>query len=332
MEDMIIENEISKKKLPCYLLYGQALELHRLYYQELGIKHLTPLKKYYLIDKKWLDEYKIANEYNSVLQDAEQYQYDDYNTFKSKIMSRLKKNSQKKSLKIDSPKLEQGLIQDYNILFPKNFVPVIKEIFSESFLNYTSSNEVIIGEKNIFIFDNESQKENSKTDNIFICSIQFNEDNDDITDFHLNVDEILILYKNFAINEKKFFFKCIQYGFGIKNYYKVKGLNDKSLGEQFIYDEIGQNVGVYYRVRNTKNPEEDKINEAFLIEYVNKKYPEDKRFTNIVLGAIGNESLNENIIQAPKKAKCITIKGNLYEYFNNNYENNCFISECKQNI
>ena len=327
MSDKSNKNEISQKKLEAYLLYGQSLELIKLYNQEFGEKFLEK-EKFYLVDKKWLDNYKINLEFNLIKEDAEQYQYDSYEIFKSKITSRLKRNTTKKPLKINPPKLEQELLTDYGILMPKNFVLVKKEILESSFLKSVLTYDIIIGEKNIFIFDNKS--ENSKTDNIFICSMKFNEDNDDITDFVIDVDDILILSKQFAVEEKKYFFEIIKDGKGINNYFKARKLNNNKLGEQLIYGNNDINVGILFKVRNKINQEEEKINEMFLNEYIIKKYPQDiykKSITKIILNSILNESKVENNQSSiQQNSKCITIYGNLYYYLNEN-DNNCFISQ-----
>ena len=327
MSDKNNKNEISHKKLEAYLLYGQSLELIKLYNQEFGEKFLEK-EKFYLVDKKWLDNYKINLEFNLIKEDAEQYQYDSYEIFKSKITSRLKRNTTKKPLKINPPKLEQELLTDYGILMPKNFVLVKKEILESSFLKSFLTYDIIIGEKNIFIFDNKS--ENSKTDNIFICSMKFNEDNDDITDFVIDVDDILILNKQFAVEEKKYFFEIIKDGKGINNYFKARKLNNNKLGEQLIYGNNDINIGILFKVRNKINQEEEKINEMFLNEYIIKKYPQDiykKSITKIILNSILNESKVENNQSSiQQNSKCITIYGNLYYYLNEN-DNNCFISQ-----
>ena len=327
MSDKSNKNEISQKKLEAYLLYGQSLELIKLYNQEFGEKFLEK-EKFYLVDKKWLDNYKINLEFNLIKEDAEQYQYDSYEIFKSKITSRLKRNTTKKPLKIDPPELDKELLTDYGILMPKNFVLVKKEILESSFLKSVLTYDIIIGEKNIFIFDNKS--ENSKTDNIFICSMKFNEDNDDITDFVIDVDDILILNKQFAVEEKKYFFEIIKDGKGINNYFKARKLNNNKLGEQLIYGNNDINVGILFKVRNKINQEEEKINEMFLNEYIIKKYPQDiykKSITKIILNSILNESKVENNQSSiQQNSKCITIYGNLYYYLNEN-DNNCFISQ-----
>ena len=327
MSDKSNKNEISQKKLEAYLLYGQSLELIKLYNQEFGEKFLEK-EKFYLVDKKWLDNYKINLEFNLIKEDAEQYQYDSYEIFKSKITSRLKRNTTKKPLKINPPELDKELLTDYGILMPKNFVLVKKEILESSFLKSVLTYDIIIGEKNIFIFDNKS--ENSKTDNIFICSMKFNEDNDDITDFVIDVDDILILNKQFAVEEKKYFFEIIKDGKGINNYFKARKLNNNKLGEQLIYGNNDINIGILFKVRNKKNKEEENINEMFLNEYIIKKYPQDiykKSITKIILNSILNESKVENNQSSiQQNSKCITIYGNLYYYLNEN-DNNCFISQ-----
>ena len=328
MSDKSNKNEISHKKLEAYLLYGQSLELIRLYNQEFGEKFLEK-EKYYLVGKKWLDDYKISLEFNLIKEDAEKYQYDSYEIFKSKIMSFLKRNTAKKPLKIDPPDLEQELLTDYEILKPKNFFLVKKEILESSFLKTVMTYDVIIGEKNIFIFDNKS--DNSKTDNIFICSMKYNEDNDDITDFVINVDDILILNKQFAVEEKKYFFELVKDGKGIKNYFKTRKLNDNELGKQLIYGNNNIDIGILLKERNNKNTkEEEEISEMFLNEYITKKYPQDiykKSITKIFLNSIFNEKIaSNNRPSIQQNSKCITIYGNLYYYLNEN-DNNCTISQ-----
>ena len=65
MSDKSNKNEISQKKLEAYLLYGQSLELIKLYNQEFGENFLEK-EKFFLVDKKWLDNYKINLEFNLI--------------------------------------------------------------------------------------------------------------------------------------------------------------------------------------------------------------------------------------------------------------------------
>ena len=59
------ENDITQTQqfYKMALLYTQTKELHEKYEQEMQI---SPLK-YYLVAKKWLDNYKSKNNYNAVL-------------------------------------------------------------------------------------------------------------------------------------------------------------------------------------------------------------------------------------------------------------------------
>ena len=328
MEDEINNNEIFSKKLSLYLIYAQALEIHKLYFEELGEKKLNKvMEKYFLIDKNWLDEYKYRNDYFQIIQDAEQNKKDDYKTFKSKINEKLKKNI-KKTLKIEAPKLIQELLSDYGILIPKNFVIVKKEIFESYFLKLNLLYDVIIGEKNIFIFDKKT--ENSKFENIFVCSIQYNENNDDITDFNIVIDYILIFNKEYASEGKKNFFELIINGHGINNYFIRKRLDNKLYGEQNIFGELNQMYGFLFKIKNNKNFEEEKkIFEGFFNQYIKKVYPDDyKKITEVVIDSIKESDNKIDMLPSVNNSKCITIYGNLYYYMENKYkENNCEISE-----
>jgi hypothetical protein len=299
MEEGLNINENNKKKLELFLLYGQALDIHRSYYQEFGQQiNKDQKKQYYLIDKTWLDQYKSDYNYDSIIPEAENYQYDDYQTFKSKIMDKFHKNNNKKALKISYPKAEEELISDYGVMLPKNFVIVKKEIFESYFLNYIAY-DVIIGERNIFILD--KKRENTKFDNLFICSIKYDDYSDDITNFNVNVDYILIFYKEFTVEEKGMFFELIKNGKG-------------------IYLFTIKNYNSYL--------EEKKISEKFLNEYIDKVNP--KRATELILNSNDEMIISKNSMQNHNNnnnSKCITIYGDLYYYLKDDNDDNCQISE-----
>ena len=325
MEERININENNKRKLEVFLLYGQALDIHRSYYQEFGDRSINSMiEKYYLIDKTWLDKYKSENNYDLIIPDVEHYNSDDYQTFKSKIMNRFKKNNNKKALKISYPRLKGEVIPEYQIMVPENFVIVKKEIFESYFLNFESTYGVIIGETNIFIFDIKT--ENSKFDNIYICSIKYDDYSDDITNFKVNVDYLLIFKKEFTVEERGNFFDLIKNGKGINNYFKIKKLNNKKYGEQPIYGNNKQKVGYLFSTTNNKNYlEEKKISEKFLNEYLNKVNP--KKSTEIIFNSIDEINISNFSMQKQNNSKCITIYGNLYYYLNNDNDDNCEISE-----
>ena len=328
MEEGLNINENNKKKLELFLLYGQALDIHRSYYQEFGQQiNKDQKKQYYLIDKTWLDKYKSDYNYDSIIPEAENYQYDDYQTFKSKIMDKFHKNNNKKALKISYPKAEEELISDYGVMLPKNFVIVKKEIFESYFLNYIAY-DVIIGERNIFILD--KKRENTQFDNLFICSIKYDDYSDDITNFNVNVDYILIFYKEFTVEEKGMFFELIKNGKGINNYFKIKNLkNHKNYGEHIIFGNYNQKVGFLFTTKNYNSYlEEKKISEKFLNEYIDKVNP--KRATELILNSNDEMIISKNSMQNHNNnnnSKCITIYGDLYYYLKDDNDDNCQISE-----
>ena len=145
-----------EKKLEMSLLYTQSIEIIKLYHQEIK-KNILNILKYYIVPKKWLDNYKSKNNYDSNKEEI------PFSINQNKINIDL--NEEINS--IESLK-ETGSIEKYKICYPKNFTLVKKEIFNN--LNEIYLYEVIIGEKNIFIFDNNKE---SKDKNIFICSLNY---------------------------------------------------------------------------------------------------------------------------------------------------------------
>jgi hypothetical protein len=173
---------IEEKKLEMSLLYNQSIEIIKLYHQEIK-KNILNILKYYIVPKKWLDNYKSKNNYDSI---KEEIPFSE-NINQKKINIDL--NGEINSL--ESLK-ETECIEKYKIFYPKNFTLVKKEIFNS--LNEIYLYEVIFGEKNIFIFDNNKENKNK---NLFICSLNYEKDfREDITDFFINVDSIIIIDEN----------------------------------------------------------------------------------------------------------------------------------------
>ena len=180
---------IEEKKLEMSLLYEQSIEIIKLYHQEIK-KNKINILKYYIVPKKWLDNYKLKNNYDSI---KEEIPFSE-NINKNKINIDL--NEELNSL--ESLK-EKEFIEKYKIYYPKNFTLVKKEIFNS--LKEINLYEVIFGEKNIFIFDNNIENKNK---NIFICSLNYENDfRKDITDFFINVDSIIIIDENRKDKEMK---------------------------------------------------------------------------------------------------------------------------------
>ena len=311
-----------EKKLEMSLLYTQSIEIVKLYHQEIK-KNILNILKYYIVPKKWLDNYKSKNNYDS---NKEEIPFSD-NINQKKINIDL--NEEINS--IESLK-ETGSIEKYKICYPKNFTLVKKEIFNN--LNEIYLYEVIIGEKNIFIFDNNKE---SKDKNIFICSLNYeNNYRDDITNFFINVDSIIIIDENRKDKEVEKLFNFISEKKGIKNYYKERNINVSNTGEQIIYNKEEEKIGIFYKLLNGGNLNEIKIQDNDLMDYLHNSNSSNKRgITKIGIKAILNskniKEKEENKIK--DKSKCITIYGDIYYYLKKNEikNDNFSVSEYKNN-
>ena len=310
-----------EKKLEMSLLYNQSIEIIKLCHQEIK-KNLINILQYYIVPKKWLDSYKLKNNYDSI---KEEIPFSD-NQNKINIDLNEELNS------LESLK-ETELIEKYNICYPKNFTLVKKEILNS--LNEIYLYDVIFGEKNIFIFDNNKENKN-KT--IFICSLNYENDyRYDITDFFINIDSIIIIDENRKDKEIEKLFNYISEKKGIKNYYKQRSIKVSNLGEQIIYNKEEEKIGIFYQLSNGGNLNDNKIQENDLMDYLNNNNSNNKKScTKIGINAIFNNSKKgEEMekINIKNKSKCITIYGDIYYYLkkNESKNENFSISEYKNN-
>ena len=69
-------NDLLSKKAEMSLLFAQSLEIQTLYHQPIP-NNTFPISNYYLLPKKWLDEYKNSYNYNLIKPKYEEYS--DYN-------------------------------------------------------------------------------------------------------------------------------------------------------------------------------------------------------------------------------------------------------------
>jgi hypothetical protein len=195
--------------------------------------------------------------------------------------------------------------------------------------------DVIFGEKNIFIFDNNKENKN-KT--IFICSLNYKNDyRYDITDFFINIDSIIIIDENRKDKEIEKLFNYISEKKGIKNYYKQRSIKVSNPGEQIIYNKEEEKIGIFYQLSNGGNLNDNKIQENDLMDYLNNNNSNNKKScTKIGINAIfKNSKKGEEMekINIKNKSKCITIYGDIYYYLkkNESKNENFSISEYKNN-
>ena len=238
--------QILSKNSEMALLYIQSLEIQMLYNQEIPKNKFNPIK-YYLVPKKWIDEYKNLFNYNTIKQKYINIDFSDYNSLKSKILqssSFLSKNSDS-SMNSKIPQIENNFTQipRYQIEYPNDFFPVKEEILQQYFNGKKEYlYELIIGENKIFVIDNKSKK------NIFVCSLNYdNEDSEEIDDFTINVDYILTYNKeNIFKQELKNF---ISENRGFNKYCKERHLNINIKTDQEINSEKGK-IGIFLQTSN----------------------------------------------------------------------------------
>lgn len=228
------------------LLYLQSLEILTLYEQPIPKDTFNPCK-YYLLPKKWLDDYKIKNNYNIIKKQIGDIL--DYNEYKSQLINNSYSINDKFENSLYSqregiPQIEKNVkIIGENIEYPIDFFPVKEEVL-KNILNNNNDflYELIIGENNIFIIDNKSKK------NIFICSIKSEkEDDDDNNDnFIVNVDFII------EYNEEKRFQKEMEKYIidkkGFQQYCQIRKLKPKKNEMQDILDLEGDKIGILYTI------------------------------------------------------------------------------------
>ena len=319
MQGNINQLNINQKEI--YLLYAQSIELQYLYNLTIEKNNYNSLQ-YYLIPKKWLDFLKSKYNYSSIKQEIKQEDCLNYDQFKQNISKIINNNyNLYQELNLIENYIEKKYIPKYKINYPEDFIPVRKDIFGN--LDDDLLYEIIIGEGNIFIFDNNKQNPNK---NIFICSINYEKENEDISEFEVNIDSIIILDDKKKIKEKKKLLQYISGNKGIKNYYKERNIDPNRFGEQIIYDKEDDEIGIFYNCKN----KEDKYQtpDCFMEEYINKlippkeEEPENKQnnYTEMKLdGVFGKKYKNEQ--PKPKKLKCVTIHGDIYYYLKQRNKN-----------
>ena len=312
MSDLNI-NQLDINQIIMYLLYAQSLEIQKLY-SETITENTSYYLKYYLLPKNWLDNLKSKYNYSSIKQQISILDCIDFNTFQGKLLKNKKNNNNNNNFINEFNSIENNIekknISKYNINYLCNFVPVKQDIFVNLKLNINKDllYDVIIGEENIFLFSNK---------NVFICSLNFDENNEeDISEFVVNVDAILILNDKKKIKERKKLINFISDNKGIKNYYKERNIDVNKSGEQPLVNKEGEKIGIFLKIQ--KN-EENITPGEFLEEYINIIYQNENNISGRQPNV--NQNLNNNVNNINNNIND-NINNNINSNFNNNINNN----------
>ena len=157
--------EYNKKNYKMSLLFIQTKELKRLY----NSKMENSLKKYYLVDKSWLDEYKRKNDYKSADMFDSFNDWKNYDDFKEVMGDTFLVDDDFFTRLFIKVKCEKGIYK--NKEYPKNIELVCEEYFDDCFKGSVTCPlyDILIGNKSLIMFDSESEEKN-KDITLYICT------------------------------------------------------------------------------------------------------------------------------------------------------------------
>ena len=277
------------------LLCANFKELNSLINQKLS-QEKVELLKYYLLPKEWLDDYKEKNDYKNIVSHINFYMMKDYQTFKALLEDENSFNSNFRNIKIkqfkgtiNQPSQNEALnISNsiyQNISCPKNFMPIKEEIIKEyTSFNFEFSNNILflynilLGEGNLFIFDNKNKL------NIFICI--YDNKNEIYTPISL-----LSFEDETGINEM---IRCICDKHGINNYYNEKNIYINNTKEQSIFNNENIKIGSYINLSNFKSGNNNLFKES-KFEFMNSIIPKESIGINLQESNQFNISNNQSI-------------------------------------
>ena len=242
--------EYNKKNYKMSLLFIQAKELKRLYYSKME----NSLKNYFLVDKSWLDEYKLKNNYKSAADMFDSFNdWKNYEDFKEAMGDSFLVDDQyitRLYVKVDYEKGKYKNIIEY----PKNIELVCEEYFKDCFKNSVDCPlcEVLIGNKSLIILDPENEEKN-KDIVAYICTRIGKEE-----DFNFLVKVIyIIVFDNLEVMKEELKEMCSSEG--VNNYLSKRNLkiNNK---EQNIINSKNEKIGKFMVVYEEISPSDKNMN------------------------------------------------------------------------
>ena len=267
------------------LLYTQTMELYNRLNQPM---ELSPFE-YYLINKKWLDNYKIKYKYNSVVQKLKNNPiFNQYSSAKKELLEHYIFENNKLSINEENMLDNSFCVETMPIGFkqmtvPKNIELVFKDCFEDCFDNAIQmefkKTEVYIGNKDILIYDKE-------INGLYCCSLLPN-DNENIN-FAVKVEYVLI-FKTIdgLINQVG---NMADLG-GLNNYLTKNNLDRNKTGEQHLIDK-GEKIGIFLKVEykslnpinnNSNKNNNDNFNEFSIFDAMNLVFLMLQIFLNLII-------------------------------------------------
>ena len=232
MEDIGAQKE-KAKKFKMILLYIQTKELYSDFEKDM---EYSP-KRYYLVDKIWLDNFKIKHAYNEIVQSIKndlEYEH-DYFDIKVKLNEELNIDSNQlttigvEDLIENVLSSEEDFLPKYNINIPKNRELINENYFEDCFRKKNFSGfklcQVHVGNKTILIIDEEKKK------NIYCCSLVPYEENN--YNFLVKIEYILF-FKSVEIQRKQIDELINEKG--LENYLRNRNINVMKKSQMMYLD------------------------------------------------------------------------------------------------
>ena len=277
-----------------------------------SIKDEYDINEYYLINKKWVKDYKNKFKYNEIYKTLEKENFDySYKGYLHNLENI-------KKLQTISKFKEKIRLKNSNLLDENEFFPIIKEKFKgiKEIKDNICPKEFILVPENLFdLFhkkikrnDNKYSKKDYKFNILMGDNFLFIQDKKKLSTFYV-MDEKLELYFIFSYNDNITFFK------EVKKYIKGEGLFNYIIKRNLVYKENDS----FIKILNSKNCEIGEyiayksLDEKFINKYKNKKilsrnkylYDFNREFMEDICDLKENNIKTSNINDLFKKLKNI---------------------------
>ena len=223
------------------LLYAQTKELHKAFNHKM---ELSPLK-YYLVSKKWVDDYKLKYNYNNVVEKLKNSsKFNEY--YSAKVELNMTKIDKNRFTTMDVEKIIDNFfscelihVKEYEIDIPKN-IELVYEKFFEDCLNNSNmmgfkNTEVYVGNQDILINDEENKA-------LYCCSLVKSDDNN--FNFEVKVEYLLLFA---SIDDKNDQVGAMVDLDGLNNYLKKVNIDINKKGQQNLVVR-GKRIGFFLKM------------------------------------------------------------------------------------
>ena len=241
----------NKKNYKMSLLFIQTKELKRLY----NSKMENSLRRYHIVNKSWLDEFKLKNDYKSAVEMFDSFNdWKNYEDFREVMGDSFLVDDSLFTKVFSTVKCKRAKLRK-DIDYPKNIELVYFQYFLDCFKGLLACPlcQILIGDKSIIIFDDEYK--NKKKPIIYICSLKGEKEGE--YSFEIQVD-CIINYKDMNTMNKEL--EEISGSKGIYYYFQKRKLDINNSEEQDVINDKNEIIGKFNIILNDFSNEEEIVN------------------------------------------------------------------------